>query len=135
MFLIDSDVLMDVALDRHPHVEHSAEFLSRLEQGSERGFLAWHTVSNLFYNIERHGNRAYARSFIVDVLDLCSVVTTGDKDIHYALTLPMSDFEDAMQAAAAVACRAQYIVTRNDGDYGQSPISSIPPLKALALLR
>jgi hypothetical protein len=39
----------------------------------------------------------------------------------------MSDFEDALQAAAAISGNAEYIVTRNTADYRHSPIPAITP--------
>jgi len=33
----------------------------------------------------------------------------------------MRDFEDALQVAAAMACGAQFIVTRNERDFKASP--------------
>jgi len=36
----------------------------------------------------------------------------------------MKDFEDAMQVAAALACGAEVIATRNMRDYAQAPHSS-----------
>jgi hypothetical protein len=39
----------------------------------------------------------------------------------------LSDIEDAMQIAAAIACRANVIVTRNVGDFSTSPIAVMTP--------
>lgn len=50
---------------------------------------------------------------------------------HYAVSLPMADFEDAMQVAAARACGAQHIVTRNVSDFVRSPIPAVTPREAL----
>ena len=36
---------------------------------------------------------------------------------HQARSLDFTDFEDAMQAAAAVECQAHFIVTRNVKDF------------------
>jgi hypothetical protein len=44
----------------------------------------------------------------------------------------MTDLEDALQAAAAVAAGVDYIVTRNTADYRQSPIPAILPAAFLA---
>ena len=44
----------------------------------------------------------------------------------------MTDFEDAMQVAAARACGAMRIVTRNISDYARSPIPAVTPQEALA---
>jgi predicted nucleic acid-binding protein len=46
----------------------------------------------------------------------------------------MTDFEDAMQVAAAHACGAQHIVTRNIKDYTRSPIRAVSPREALSRL-
>jgi len=39
----------------------------------------------------------------------------------------MPDFEDALQAAAALACGAQLIVTRNERDFKGSPVAALNP--------
>jgi hypothetical protein len=39
----------------------------------------------------------------------------------------MSDFEDASQVAAAMACGAQFIVTRNERDFKKSPVPALSP--------
>ena len=49
MILLDTDVIIDVALDRHPHSGPASELLDRLERGQESAFIAWHTVSNFYY--------------------------------------------------------------------------------------
>ncbi len=63
-----------------------------------------------------------------------AVATTGTDAIQYAAKLPMADFEDAMQVAAARACGAQYIITRNLADFRRSPIPAIAPRDALDTL-
>ena len=72
-----------------------------------------------------------ARQFILGLLRIVSVAQTGTEDILYAASLPMRDFEDAMQVAAARACGARQIVTRNLRDYARSPIPAITPQEAL----
>ena len=135
MILIDSDVLLDVAFERSPHVEPAIQLLERVQLGPERASIAWHTVSNVFYQVSKHGNRNEARQFIVMVLNICQVARTGTSDMHFALRLDMSDFEDAMQVAAARASFSRFIVSRNKRDFKQSPIPVFPPSDALALLR
>ena len=77
--------------------------------------------------MSRERNAPYARQFIADLLEFVEVVRTGTADVRYALDLPMSDFEDALQAAAARACGARAIVTRNVRDFARSPIPAITP--------
>ena len=55
--------------------------------------------------------------------------------LRSAKTLPRIDFEDAMQFAAARACAARHIVTRNLRDFRLSPIPAITPQEAVSDLR
>lgn len=135
MILLDTDVLLDVALDRHPHADASADFLARVADGASEGFVAWHTVSNLFYVIARARGATAARDFITDLMDYLSVAPTSTEAVRYAASLPMPDFEDAMQVAAARACGAEYIVTRNLNDFERSPVPAVTPQEALSRLR
>ena len=52
---------------------------------------------------------------------------TDEEEAHDRL----ADFEDAMKVAAARACGARHIVTRNVKDYQRSPIPAIRPQDAL----
>ncbi len=134
MILLDTDVLIDVALDRHPHSGPSSELLDQIEQGAESAYIAWHSVSNLYYIVAPARGGLSARDFIVELTTFVSVATTDTEAIRYAAGLPMGDFEDAMQVAAARACGARHIVTRNVRDYERSPIRAIDPQEALAEL-
>ena len=130
--LLDTDVLLDVALDRQPHADAAAEILDRLERGREKAFIAWHTVSNFYYLVAPSRGGPGARDFILDLTRFVAVAETDTSVVRYAAELPMRDFEDALQVAAARACGARRIVTRNVRDFDRSPIPALTPTEALA---
>ena len=132
MMLLDTDVLIDLALDRQPYSEHASELLDHIERGSETGYVAWHSVSNLYYIVAPTLGGISARDFILELTRFVGVAPTDTAGVRYAAELPMEDFEDAMQVAAALACGARQIVTRNVRDYGRSPIPAITPREALS---
>ena len=134
MILLDTDVLIDVVLDRRPHSGPALELLDRIEHGSENASIAWHSMSNLYYLVAPLHGGVSARDFIVELTRIVAVAPTDTEAIRYAAELPMEDFEDAMQVAAARACGAQYVVTRNVRDYERSPIPAISPQEALSKL-
>lgn len=134
MILLDTDVLIDVAVDRHPHSEPASELLSRIEHGAEAAWIAWHTVANFYYLVAPTMGSMGTRRFIADLTRFVSVSPTDTNGIRYAAELPMADFEDAMQVAAARACGARLIVTRNVKDYKRSPIPAVVPREALSRL-
>ena len=123
--LIDINVLLDVALLR-PGAPESARLLALCGRQHE-GWLAWHSVATLAYLIERQLSDISSRDFIRGVLDWADIATTGRPDALVALDLPMRDFEDALQAAAAMACGAQIIITRNERDFKASPVPALSP--------
>ncbi len=134
MILLDTDVLIDVALDRRPYSDQAAELLDRIEHGAEVAYIAWHSVSNLYYLVAPVLGGVSARDFIVELTRFVAVATTDTQGIRYATELPMADFGDAMQVAAVRACGARYIVTRNTSDYERSPVRAVGPQEALAAL-
>lgn len=68
-----------------------------------------------------------SRDFIVELTRFVSASITDTDALRYAAALPMTDFEGAMQMAAARACGARHIVTRNVRDYERSPIRAVTP--------
>ena len=75
--LLDTDVLIDVALERRPHSELASEILDRLEYGRQNAFIAWHTVSNFYYLVAPSRGGMSARDFIVELTRFVAVASTG----------------------------------------------------------
>lgn len=125
--LLDTDVLLDVALARADFVESSASVLKWVEAGGEAA-IAWHSIANCSYLLKAGG-----RNFLKMLLELVEVAPVATHEAQRALSLPMTDLEDAMQAAAALAWKADYIITRNLPDYRNSPVKAITPVAFLEL--
>ena len=123
--LIDINVLLDVALQR-PGAPQSARLLVLCGKQHE-GWLAWHSIATLAYLIERQESAISGRELIRGILVWADVAKTGRADALAALELPMRDFEDALQVAAAMACGAQFIITRNERDFKASPVPALNP--------
>ena len=131
MILLDTDVLLDVALDRAPHAEASAALLELLERRPRMAFVSWHTVANFFYLARPSRGAQQSREFLTDLTGFVSVAPTDTEDLRYAASLALPDLEDAMQVAAARACGAQYIATRNVKDFRKSPVPARTPEELL----
>ena len=119
--LIDNDVLLDVALARSPFVQDSAAVLAWAADGGD-AVVAWHSLTNCIYLLKGGG-----RMFVNDLIDIVRVARTSTADARRALTLSMSDLEDAFQVAAALAEGVDLIITRNVHDYRNSPIEAVTP--------
>ena len=127
MILLDTDVLLDVALDRTPHADAAAELLDHLERAPRSAFVAWHTISNFYYLVSPARGKLGARQFLVDLTRFVMVAPSDTDALRFAASLPLPDFENALQVAAARACGASVIATRNTRDYRRSPIPARTP--------
>jgi len=125
--LIDVDVLIDVALDRSPFGEHAAALLNELERRPGSSYVAWHSLSNFYYLVSPVRGKGTAREFLLDLCRFADVAPASTRSFRYATSLPIRDFEDALQVAAATACGADVIATRNTRDYAASPVRAAKP--------
>ncbi|MCY3687807.1 MAG: PIN domain-containing protein [Gammaproteobacteria bacterium] len=131
MILLDTDVLIDLALDRQPHASAAARLIDSIEQGDQRACIAWHTISNFYYIVAPSRGRENVKKFIVELTRFVDVASADAHAVRFAASLAMADFEDALQVAAARAVGARRIVTRNTKDYARSPIPAVLPETAI----
>lgn len=125
--LIDTDVLIDVALDREPFAGPASRLLDALERRPGEAFVAWHSISNFYYLVSPHRGGQTAKAFLLELVRFVDVAQTATDSLLTAGRLEVRDFEDALQVAAALACGAEVIATRNVKDYARSPIPAAMP--------
>jgi hypothetical protein len=132
---VDCDVLIDVGLGREPFCSASGELLDYLANNQNGGFIAWHSIANFFYITAKSDIKDERKTFIAELCSFLKIVPASNQNLTVALELPFSDFEDAMQCACAIACEADFIVTRNVNDYKNSPIKALTPEQVLLALK
>lgn len=131
--LVDTNVILDVFMNREPWVESSAPVLRLAEGGSIEGLVAAHSVTTLHYLLARDLSRSRVRKVLADLLQVLQVVPVDEDRLRHALALDWPDFEDAVQAACAESAGADYLVTRNKKDFRKSPIKALTPAELVAL--
>lgn len=132
--LLDINVLLDLVLAREPWAGSAAQLLAAVESGQAEGLVAGHTLTTVHYIVEQQEGRGKALQALTDLLRLVEVVPIEKPDFHQALALDIKDFEDAVQAAAALKIGADYLVTRNEKDFRSCPVPTIQPATILSLL-
>lgn len=85
--LLDLNVVLDVLLDREPHVEASAALWAYVERGDADGFLAGHTVPTLYYLASKARGRPFAERCVADVLSVFAVAPVDQAVLREALAL------------------------------------------------
>jgi predicted nucleic acid-binding protein len=132
--LLDTNVVLDVLLDRHRYVDASASVWAAVETGVSAGMLAAHAVTTIHSLLRKEIGNAKAARTISAILRVFGVAAVDRAVLEEALALPLSHFEDAVTAAAARSAACEYIVTRDPKGFRDSPVRSITPEAVMPLL-
>jgi predicted nucleic acid-binding protein len=133
--LFDTNVVLDVLLDRQPYAEASAAAWAAAESGLSKGMLAAHAVTTIHYLIRKELGTIKARRTLSAILRVFAVAPVDSAVLHEALQLPCPDFEDAVTAAAARLAHCEYIVTRDPKGFRGSPVRSLTPEALIPIVR
>ena len=132
--LFDTNVVLDVLLDRQPYVEAGSAAWAAIETGIAEGMLAAHAVTTIHYLVRKEVGNVKARRIVTAILRVFGVAAVDGAVVQEALQLPFSDFEDAVTAAAARLAGCECIVTRDPRGFRGSPVRSLTPEAVTPLL-
>ncbi len=132
--LIDTNIVLDVILQRHPFFESAVLVLKLSEAGKIEAFISSNSITDIFYVLRKYfdkiDDRKKAVKHILNIVDIVSVTKT---DILKSMELDYSDFEDALQTQCAKKIKSEYIVTRNEKDFKNKIVKVITPDKFVSL--
>jgi predicted nucleic acid-binding protein len=132
--LFDTNVILDVLLQREPHVTASANLLSRAEAGDVTGCLCVTTITTLYYLAAKAIGSAQAAAHLRSLLALCEVAPVHRPVLEKALDAGFGDFEDAVLHEAACQVAADAIATRNPQDFKKSALPVYTPEELIKVL-
>jgi predicted nucleic acid-binding protein len=115
--LLDTNVIIDYALERQPFWQHSEQVFLLVEQQQLVGYVSASTFGDLYYIIRKQRGHDWTLDFLIRLAQFCQVATVNQTVITTALTAQFKDFEDAIQYAAALDSQVDVIVTRNPKDF------------------
>ena len=132
--LIDTNVVLDVLLDRQPFVKSSAGVWRAIETGAATGFLSAHAVTTIHYLVSKQAGVAIAKRVVSELLEVFRIAAITEAVIHRAVAAEFHDFEDAVTAAAAGLNGCDYIVTRDPKGFRKSAVKAVAPESVIAML-
>jgi predicted nucleic acid-binding protein len=130
----DTNVVLDVLLERAPFVEAAGRLWAAVETRRVEGVLAAHAITTVWYLVSQSRSPISGRGVVALVTRVFGVAAVDTGVVRRALELDFEDFEDAVCAAAAEAAACDLIVTRNRNDFASSPVPAVDPDAALALI-
>ena len=133
--LFDTNVILDVLMDRTPFAEEASFLMAKVEKSEIEGFLIATTVTTLFYLLQKAIGKKAAGEKIRSLLSIFESLPVNHRILKDALNSPFTDFEDAVLYEAARHAGVEYILTRNVKDFIKSDLPVFTPIEFLAMLK
>lgn len=133
--LFDTNVVLDLLLDREPFSAPAAQLLSKVEEGELNGYLCATTLTTLHYLLHKALGPTQALAQIRTLLSLFEVAPVTRAVLEDALKLEFADFEDAVLHEAARHAGVNYIITRNLKDFKTADIVTFAPIEFISSLK
>jgi len=125
--LFDTNVILDVLLNRKPFVELSANLVSSVENKTIEGYLCATTITTLDYLISKSRNRETAKIEIQKLLTLFQIADVNSTVLTMAINSGFTDFEDAVQYFSGKCSNIDGLVSRNTKDYKKAVLPIYTP--------
>jgi len=136
--LLDTNVILDVLLNRHPFSDDSAQLMAMVDRSEVQGFLCATTVTTIHYLLAKYLDSKRSIKQVRLLLSLFEIAPVNRVVLENALAGHSPDYEDAVIIEAAQHAGVEYIVTRNIKDFKKSLIPVYTPagfIQALASLK
>src|SRR4051794_25250667 len=120
--LLDTNILLDVLLNRIPWQAEADAILRASREVRLITVVSALTIANAFYMGRRSVGTEAARAGVRDCLSAFEVVVLDRHLLEAADAWPGSDFEDNIQVESAIRAGVDCIVTRDPRGFADSPI-------------
>ena len=132
--LFDTNIILDVLLNRVPFVEQSSQLVSAVEEHKIDGYLSATTITTIDYLLSKSFNRKTARVQLQKLLTLFNIAEVNSTVINQSLSSDFKDFEDAIQYFSGQYNNVDGLVTRNIKDFKSAPSPIYSPDELLGIL-
>ena len=114
--LVDTNILLDFLLQREPFFQNAELLFQAIDSGHVVGYVTATTLTDIFYIARRYtGSLEQARQAISETLTSMVICPVNRAVLESALASGLTDFEDAVQIACAVAQELDAVVSRDTG--------------------
>jgi hypothetical protein len=104
------------------------------ETGTCEALVSAISFNNVFCIVRKAHSTATARRALVLLRDVFASVAPDQRILNQAIDSEIADFEDAIQFYSALHARADFLLTRNVGDFPAGTLPILTPDECLTLL-
>jgi len=120
--LLDTNIILDIALERREFFEKSKELMLTLNKLSIPSYISATTITDIYYILKKSKGHQLTISFLKNLIDFIDIADVSKEVIVSALNSELTDFEDAVQTECARQNDINIIITRNIADFKKSKL-------------
>lgn len=132
VLLIDTNIVLDVLLNRPEFVKDSAMIWKLCETEQTKGYISTLTYANMMYVMRKQLTPEQIEEVFRKLSLIFEFADFSHAVLERAVNMKWKDFEDAVQSATAESVHADYIITRNLKDFTKSRVMAFTPSELLA---
>ena len=132
--MFDTNVVLDLLLDREPFVVEAKVLISKVEQGEFIGLLCATTITTIHYLLLKANGKEKSTEIIESLLKLFEIAPVTRIVLEDALHSKDKDYEDAVLYKSAYHAGASMIVTRDRKGFSKAEIPVLNPEELLVLI-
>ena len=129
--LIDTNIILDVLCKRPDFYKDSAKVFKLCEVKRISGVISALSIPNIMYILRKELASEKTKEILDNLSLIFSIADLKADDLKKAADMQFKDYEDAVQSACAARIKANYIITRNIGDFTMSKVAAIKPIELL----
>ena len=128
---IDTDVLLDIFLEREPHHSVALRLLTDLRRRGTNCFTSAVVLANMNYILAKAKGREYSVNKLRSLRRMVGVAPIDETIVDAALASPHRDFEDSLQLHCANGNGIETLITRNAKHYPKGRLRITSPVEYL----
>lgn len=133
--MFDTNVVLDLLLNREPFVSDAKILISKVEQGELTGLLCATTITTIHYLLLKANGKEKSSDIIESLLKLFEIAPVTRVVLEDALQSNDKDYEDAVLYKSAYHASTSMIVTRDRKGFSKAELPVLNPQELLVLLK
>ena len=130
--MCDTNIIIDILLEREPFVDDSYKVLSLCEEHKVNGFISASSITDIYYLVRKYTHSTeLAYNAVGKVLEIVKICSVTNDDVLTAFQKKAKNFENCLVATCAKSIHCDYIVTRNKKDFEEFDIPLLTPTEFL----
>ncbi|HIP46684.1 MAG TPA: PIN domain-containing protein [Campylobacterales bacterium] len=132
--LFDTNVVLDLLLDREPFSLEAEILFSKVEKKEIHGYLCATTMTTIHYLLSKSLPAKELSSALSSLFELFDIAMVNRQVLLAALKVDDVDFEDSVLYKSAYICGVDVIVARDQKGFKKSDIPVYPPKELIKFL-